>query len=202
MHRERARSREPALVSRALEQREEGVAVPGRAMAEARALPQRPGLPRELAARDRELLVEEVARASRRSPARRGTTGCGSGRRRCASSRCMPAYGSQLTSPSSSTAKGSSVSETSPTSPSASTQPANPCAGPMPRVACPKSCCVHRPSESRRPCSHSMLDVTSSPSSRPARIVPGLPNINSHRSSCSFAAISSASRARLASDGA
>ena len=47
-----------------------------------------------------------------------------------------------------------------------------------------------------------MLAVTSSPSSRPARIVPGLPHINSHRSSRSFAAISSDSRSRLACDGA
>ena len=70
---------------------------------------------------------------------------------RCASSCVIPAYGSQLTSPSSSTAKGWSVSETSATSPSASAQPANPCAGPRQRPLYPWRCCVHRPSASRWP---------------------------------------------------
>ena len=204
VHRERARSREPAFVSRALEQRQERVAVPRRAVAEACALPQRPGAPRQLAARDRELLVEEVARASQRSPARRGTTACGSGRRgvrRAASSR---RYGGQLTSPSSSTAKGRSVSETSAaSSPSASAQPANPCAGPRQRRAVAQ----RGAASTGRPRRVAAAATRCSPRRRarargPRESCPGLPDISSHRSSCSFAAISSASRSRLACDGA
>src|SRR5213594_4232139 len=69
VHRERARSLEPPFVSRALEQRQECVSVPSCAVAEACALSQRPGLPRQLAARDRKLLVKEMGE-SRDDPRR------------------------------------------------------------------------------------------------------------------------------------
>ena len=52
------------------------------------------------------------------------------------------------------------------------------------------------------PPDYATLAVTSRPSSRPARIVPGLPHVSSQRSSRSFAAISSDSRSRFACEGA
>ena len=55
VHRERARPLEPALVARALEELEEGVAVAGGAVAEAGALRQRACAPGELAALDEQL---------------------------------------------------------------------------------------------------------------------------------------------------
>src|SRR5579875_160963 len=58
---ERARPLEPALVARAPVQDEEGVGVTGRAVAQARALRQRPGSPGQLAAGERELQLELVA---------------------------------------------------------------------------------------------------------------------------------------------
>src|SRR6266498_2704901 len=60
VHRERARSREPPFVSRALEQRQECVSIPRCAVAEVCALSQRPGTRRQLAACDRKLLVKDV----------------------------------------------------------------------------------------------------------------------------------------------
>ena len=113
------------------------------------------------------------------------------------SSRRIPARLGQLTSPSSSTAQCRSVSETAADIAEREHAPRGPCAGPRYRAVLPYRCCVQRPSGSRRPCNHSMLAVTSSPSSRPARIVPGLPHISSQRSSCSFAAISCDSRSRF-----
>ena len=128
VHRERARSREPPLVSRALEQRQECVSVPRCAVAEARALSQRPGAPRQLAAGDRELLVEDVR--ERRDDPRRAVAPLRADLAVAVFVKPLPSIGGQLTSPSSSTAKRRSVSETPAASPSASTQPANPCAGP------------------------------------------------------------------------
>src|SRR5436190_4722500 len=69
VHREQAGTREPALVSRPVEQRQEGIAVPGRPVAEVRALPQRAGAPYQAAARDRELLVHQFS--ERRHDSRR-----------------------------------------------------------------------------------------------------------------------------------
>jgi len=69
VHRKRARSCEPPLVSRRPVQGEERVAVPGRAVAEVGALAQGAGKPRQLAAGNGELLLDEVS--ERRDDARR-----------------------------------------------------------------------------------------------------------------------------------
>src|SRR5207237_6190205 len=69
VHREAARPVEPALVARPVEELQEGVAVAGRAVAEARALRERPRPPRQLAARleqGRQLLVARRERGERR----------------------------------------------------------------------------------------------------------------------------------------
>jgi hypothetical protein len=60
VHRERPRPSEPPFVAGALEERQECVAVPRRAVTEVRTFSQRPGAPRQLAAGDRKLLVEEM----------------------------------------------------------------------------------------------------------------------------------------------
>src|SRR2546427_11218681 len=60
VHCERARSREPPFVARALEQGQKCVSVPRCAVAEICALSQGPSTPGQLAARGRKLLVEHV----------------------------------------------------------------------------------------------------------------------------------------------
>jgi hypothetical protein len=51
---------EPGLVPRALEQREQGIAVPRRSVAQVRSLHERPGAPGQLAGGEREVLVEQM----------------------------------------------------------------------------------------------------------------------------------------------
>src|SRR3954452_6411245 len=61
MHREGTRPLEPELVTRALEQLQEGIAVPRRSVAELRSLRERASQPRELAARQQHLAQLVVA---------------------------------------------------------------------------------------------------------------------------------------------
>ena len=62
VHGERASPVEPELVSGSLQELQEGVAVAPGAVAEVRSFPERPGLPRQLAAFDEELGELGIAR--------------------------------------------------------------------------------------------------------------------------------------------
>ena len=77
---ERPRTVEPDLVAGQLVRAQERVAVAGCAVTEPGALVERPGPPGRLRRREQQVLAASGRRASRRSPARRGTTGRASAR--------------------------------------------------------------------------------------------------------------------------
>ena len=198
---EPARAVEPALVAGALEEREERVAVPGRAMAEARALRDRSGLPRQLAAGERKILVEHVA--ERRDHPRGAVAPLDADRPiadKLAVSVRRPVRKAVLDHGVAAGGLGRAVEVTEGEHAARkAVRRAEIHAGSCPRGSAPRGRSRDRESAWSR--SAESCQRSSNPSSRAASIVPGLPQRSSRCIVAAFSAISSRRRAVVVSDG-
>src|SRR5262249_26980211 len=146
----------PELVARTHEERQEGVPVAARSVAQAGALGDRARGPRQLRSANCQFLVEESA--ERRDHPRRAVTPLQADG--AVLEMGPPASAGQFASPSSTTAYRRAVSPAPSRSPSSSTQPAKPCAAPRRISTLPYRCCVQSPVSGSRAASNRSAEST------------------------------------------